>query len=339
MPHGVKFMKVLITGAGGFIGSHLAKELIERKYAVRGLFVPDESAEHLEKVGAEILRGDLTKPDTLNGIAKGIDTVYHLATRTLDWGTRKQFEEIMVGGTRNMLEESKGNISRFVYFSSVAALGHGRDLVGLNEDAERIKCGIPYCDTKIIAEDLVKNFCGSNGIDYTIIRPANVIGPGSVWVHDVLDAFMRGPLPLINGGKEPCAFVYIKNLVDGTILASESKKAVGKIFHFRDDYQITWKEYLNILGGWVGKTPFGSIPFRSAWIMGSFLEKLLTSLGIRPPMTRLAAGIMGKNNDVDSSRSKRELGWESSVPMSQAMKEIEDWVHADYLGKQKNPQE
>ena len=328
-------MKVLITGAGGFIGFHLAKELIERKYAVRGLFMPDENAERLEKMGAEILRGDLTKPDTLSGVAKGIDIVYHLATRTLDWGTRKQFEEIMVGGTRNILEESKENISRFVYFSSIAALGFGRDLVGLNEDAERIKCGIPYCDTKIIAEDLVKNFCGSNGIDYTIIRPANVFGPGSVWVRDVLDAFMRGPLPLVSGGKEPGAFVYIKNLVDGTILAGESEKAVGKIFHFRDDYPITWKAYLKTLGSWVGKKPFGSIPFKPAWIMGSFLEKLLTPLGIRPPMTRLAAGVMGKNNDVDSTRSKRELGWKSRVPLDQAMKEIEEWVYTDYLKKEK----
>ncbi len=332
MPHGVKFMKVLITGAGGFIGFHLAKELIERNYAVRGLFMPGENAEHLKKMGAEILRGDLTKPDTIGGIAKDIDIVYHLATRTLDWGTQKQFEEIMVGGTGNMLEESKGNISRFVYFSSIAALGLGRDLVGLNEDAERIKCGIPYCDTKIIAEDLVKNFCGSNGVDCTIIRPANVFGPGSVWVRDILDAFMRGPLPLVSGGKEPGAFVYIKNLVDGTILAGESEKAVGKIFHFRDDYQITWKEYLNTLGSWVEKKTFGSIPFRPAWTMGSFLEKLLTPLGIRPPMTRLAAGVMGKNNDVDSSRSKQELGWESRVPLDQAMKEIEDWVQTDYLG-------
>jgi len=101
-------------------------------------------------------------------------------------------------------------------------------LTGLNEDAERIKSGIPYCDTKIVAEDLVKDFCGKRQIAYTIIRPANVFGPGSVWVRDVLDSFLRGPLPLINGGNEPGAFVYIQNLVDGTIIAAESDKAVGK---------------------------------------------------------------------------------------------------------------
>ncbi len=323
-------MKALVTGAGGFIGSHLATELIKRKYEVRGLFMPGEDAEHLEKLGVETFRGNLTKPDPLLGVAKGIDTVYHLATRTLDWGTYKQFEQIMVDGTQNLLAESTGNISRFIYFSSIAALGLGRAQVGLNEDAERIKCGIPYCDTKIVAEDLVKDFCGKSQIAYTIIRPSNVFGPGSVWVRDVLDAFLRGPFPLINGGNDPGAFVYIQNLVDGTILAAESEKAVGKTYHFRDDYPITWGEYLRTLSQWVGKKPLGSIPFTLAWGLGSVFEKILTPFGIRPPMTRLAAGVMGQNNDVDNRRARQELGWESHVSQDEAMREIELWVQAHY---------
>jgi len=323
-------MKVLVTGAGGFIGFHLAKELIKRKYEVRGLFMPDEEAEHLEKIGVEIFRGNLTKPDTLRGVTKEIDTVYHLATRTLDWGTHKLFEQIMVDGTQNLLAESTGNISRFIYFSSIAALGFGRALAGLNEDAERIKSGIPYCDTKIVAEDLVKDFCGKRQIAYTIIRPANVFGPGSVWVRDIVDAFLRGPLPLINGGNEPGAFVYIQNLVDGTIIAAESEKSVGKTYHFRDDYPITWGEYLKTLGQWVGKKPLGNISFTLAWQLGWFLEKTLTPFGIRPPMTRLAAGVMGQNNDVDNRRARQELGWKSHVSQDEAMGEIETWVQAHY---------
>jgi len=323
-------MKALVTGAGGFIGSHLAEELINRGYAVRGLFMPDEHADHLEAMGVEVFRGDLTRPETLKGVAEGIDTVFHLATRTLDWGSRKLFERIMVDGTRNLLEESAASISRFVYFSSIAALGFGRDQVGADEDAERITCGIPYCDTKIVAEDRVKEFCGSRHIDYTIIRPANVIGPGSVWVREVLDGFMRGPLPLIAGGWAPGAFVYVKNLVDGTILAAESEKAIGRIYHFRDDYPITWGEYLKTLGGWVDKKPFGSIPFKLAWTLGSVCEKLLSPVGIRPPVTRLAAGVMGKNNDVDNTRAKTELGWASRVPLDQAMDEIKAWVMEHY---------
>jgi len=114
--NGKIFMKALVTGECWFIGSQLAKELIKQNYEVRGLFMTDEEAQQVEKLGVGIFRGNLTKPDTLRGVAKDIDTVYHLATRTLDWGTHKLFEEIMVDGTQNLLTESSGNISRFIYF-------------------------------------------------------------------------------------------------------------------------------------------------------------------------------------------------------------------------------
>jgi nucleoside-diphosphate-sugar epimerase len=328
-------MKALITGAGGFIGSFLLKELVRRGYSVRTLFLPDEDATEAQQLKAEIVPGDLTKPETLEGISDGIDIVFHLATRVLDWGSKKTFQRVMVDGTRNLLEESRGKIKRFVYFSSLAALGLGQDVVGLDEDAVRNTCGIPYCDTKIEAEDLVTSFCNEHGMAYTIIRPANVIGPRSAWVRDILDAYYRGPLPLIDGGKAPGAMVYVTNLVDGALLAAESDKAIGRIYHFRDDYDITWKEYLEILGSWIGKKPLGNIPFKLAWALGALLEALLTPLGIRPTMTRLAAGVMGRNNDVDNSRARKELGWKSRVQLEEALKEIEKWVKSVYIPSRK----
>lgn len=323
-------MKFLVTGAAGFIGYHLTKKLVEQGHTVRGLLLPQENGEALEEMGVEIRRGDLTRPDTLVGVAAGVDIVYHLAARTLDWGTRKQFETVMVDGTRNLLAELEGLVSRFVYCSSLAALGLGKPLAGLDEDAERRVCGIPYCDTKILAEDLVKEFCTRNHLAYTIVRPANVFGPGSVWVREVLDAFKRGPFPLINKGQSPGAFVYIDNLVDGMILAGQAEVAVGKTYHFRDDYPITWGEYLKTLGGWINKAPKGGLSFGMAWFLGSTCERLLTPLGIRPPMTRLAAAIMGLDNSVDSSQTRRELGWESRVSQAEAMRCIQAWVETSY---------
>ncbi len=324
-------MKALVTGAGGFIGSHIASALLERGYKVRGLFYFGEDTRGLEKKGIEAVFGDLTDPGTIGGVADGIDIVFHLATRTLDWGTKKQFESIMVGGTANLLAECKGKTGRFVYFSSVAAMGLGRDLAGVNEDEKRITCGIPYCDTKIDAEDLVSDFCSSNDMEYTIVRPSNVTGPGSVWVTEVIDAFLRGPVPLINGGRAPGAFIYVENLVDGAIAAAESPKASGRTYFFRDDYDITWKEYLKRLGALVGKHPGPSIPFGLAWRLGSLCETIFTPLGIRPPVTRLAAGVMGKDLSVDCIRAKTELGYKTKVSQESAMQTIENWVVSVYL--------
>ena len=317
-------MRTLVTGAAGFIGCHLAKVLAANGHFVRGLIMPHEDAGELEALGIEIFRGDLTDPASLAGIAKGIDAVFHLAARTADWGSFRQFEMVMVDGTRNLLEASAEGVSRFVYCSSMAALGPDRHLVGLDEEAPRHTTGIPYCDTKIVAEDLVADFCTENRMAHTIVRPANVIGPGSVWVRDILDAFIRGPFPLMNKGRAPGAFVYIDNLVEGILLAGLSPKAVGRVYHFRDNYSLTWGEYLTTLGEWVGRAPFGNLPFRAAWGGGKLCETLFTPLGIRPPMSRLAAGVMGLNNDVDAGvpagnwagkpGSMRMRPWQRSKP-------------------------
>ncbi len=328
-------MKALVTGAGGFIGSFLVTRLIEKGYRVRGLFLPGESATGAEMLGVEIFRGDLTDRQSLVGAADGVDIVFHLATRVLDWGDMELFRKIMVTGTENLLSESKGKVKRFVYFSSVAALGLGRNINGLSEDAERVICGVPYCDTKIEAEDLVAGFCKKNKIEYVIVRPANVIGPGSVWVRDVLDAYSRGPLPLMNGGRDPGAFVWVENLADGAILAAEKKGAAGRTYHFRDDYAITWGEYTRFLGGLIGKKPVGNLPFSLAWGLGWFLEAVLSPFGIRPPVTRLAAGVMGRNLDVDNSRAKKELGWKPKVGEKEAMARIERWVKEVYIPRRK----
>ena len=319
-------MNILITGAAGFIGFHLTKELVKKGHRVRGLLLPQEDGKALEQMGVEIFRGNLTAPDSLEGAAHAMDIVFHLAARTLDWGTRKQFEVVMVDGTRNLLEASQGQIGRFVYCSSVAAYGFGRNLAGFDEEAERKECGIPYCDTKIMAEDLVASYCRARRLDYTIVRPANVFGPGSVWVKEVLDAFRRGPFPLIDKGRAPGAFVYIDNLVDGLILAGLSDIAIGKTYLFRDDYPITWAEYLKTLGSWIGKAPTGGMPFWLAWALGACFEKLLVPLGIRPPLTRLVAGVMGRDLSVDPSLDRQELGWESRVSQDEAMERIKAWV-------------
>lgn len=324
-------MNVLITGAGGFIGQHLAQALIEKGHRVRGLLLPQENAVPLEKLGVEVVRGNLTQPESLQGVARGVDTVYHLAARTSDWGTYRQFAAIMVDGTRHLLEASQGQVSRFVYCSSLAALGLGRPLVGLNEQDPRKHCGIPYCDTKIAAEKLVADFCSQHAIEHTIVRPANVIGPGSVWVREIIAAYQRGAFPLINGGRAPGAFVYVDNLIDGMVLAGRSPRAAGQTYHFRDDYTLSWRDYLTTLGRWIDKSPKGNLPFLVAWHMGALCEAVLIPFGIRPPLTRLAAGIMGLNNDIDNSLARQQLGWQSRISQEEAMARIQQWVTVHHL--------
>ena len=324
-------MQALVTGAGGFIGRRLVASLLAKGYAVRALYLPDEDAEEAMRTGVEVVRGDLTNPATIAGIADGIAVVFHLAARVTDWGPLAAFRAVTVDGTRHLLDACRGKgIRRFVYFSSFTALGFSRDTVGLDEDAPCVKTGIPYSDTKVEAEVLVVELGRQYDIPFTIVRPANVIGAGSLWVRDVLDLLYRGPVPIIGDGTAPGAFVHVQNLVDGVILAAESETAIGRTYHFIDDYSATWAEYITTLGTWVGKRPRGRVPTALAWRTGAVAERICAPFGIRAPASRMAAGIMGRNHMVSSCRAREELGWTPRVTYPEALAEIREWVDTAY---------
>ena len=323
-------MKVLVTGAAGFIGSRFCRVLSGRGAKVRALVMPGERRDHIQHYSAEIREGDLTDRLSIRGLVSGMDVVFHLAGLVQEWGGRNAFYQSILTGTENLLEASRGLTPRFLYVSSIAASGLGRHLTGHREvDMDR-KSGVPYNDAKLDAEALVKSFHGKKKMDCTIVRPANVIGPRSVWVTEVLARFRKGGLPLIDGGRYSASLIHVDNLIEGLILAGTADIAAGQTYQFRDDWAVTWKQYLTDLGAMVGKKPGRSISYSWAWKGGAFLEALLTPMGIRPPLTRLAAGVMGRDLDVDTTKARTELGWRTTVTYEQALSEIRDWVALEY---------
>ncbi len=322
-------MNAMVTGATGFIGSHLVRQLVREKHKVRALVLPGEDIAALEAQGVSVWRGDLSKRESLRGSCDGMDVVFHLAGRVTDWGTKKQFYDAIYTATDNLMEEASGKAARFVYISSVAALGCNRNLKGVKETDQPLKSGIPYNDAKLDTEKLVKSCHDSGRIACTIVRPANVTGPGSVWVRDLLDK-MKGFLPVVGGGAQSSSFVYIDNLVDGIILAGTKDIAKGNIYHFRDDWNVSWKQYLYDLGSFIGKKPSGSIPFRLALAIAWVCDMVFTPLHLRPPLSRFGVYIMGLDYDVETALTQKQLGWKTSVSYKKAMEKIGVWVKEVY---------
>ena len=292
--------------------------------------MPGEDDRGLAALGMETVRGDLTRAASIAGAAAGCDKVIHCANRTIDWGTRGQFYSIGVEGTRNLLEECAGKVERFVYLSSVAAYGLGVHTRDFDEYIPLVKTGIHYGDAKAEAEQIVGSYGARGAFETTIIRPTNVTGPGSVWVREVLDVMHRGPLPLMDGGRWSASLVYVENLVDGILMAVDAEAARGRTYNLRDDYEVTWKEYLEWLGGLVGKKPAGSLPFGLAWRLGWIVQTLCLPFGVRPPITAQAVGIMGRDLDTSNRRAKEELGWRTRVSWEEARSAIERWVREEY---------
>jgi len=320
-------MKAVVTGATGCIGTVLCRELRAGGWDVRGLVRPGREYGHLAGHLSEAHTGDIMAPESLAGLADDADVVFHLAARVSDYGSKKQFYEPILEGTRNMLEACAGKAGRFVQVSSITACGVGRHLRGKKEDDPCFKSGVPYGDAKLDAEALVEsNYdCFTRG--FTIVRPSNVIGPRSPWVDDICRHFftLMG-IPLIDQGRYSASLVHVDNLVDGIIMAGTNEDAAGRTYHFCDDWQVSWKRYLTDLSAFIGKKPRGNLPFPLAWGLGHVMETLCTPLGLRPPVTRLAAGLMGRDNRVDTSRSQKELGWRTRVSYAEAMNQIGEYV-------------
>ncbi len=323
--------RVLVTGARGFIGGFLCRRLLAEGHEVVAMATTEQNTAYLRDMGMEVRVGDLTRPGTLQGLCDNVDVVIHLAARVGYAGTRKQFYDQILEATRHLLDASIGKVSRFVYISSFCACGAGgvtRHMKGHREEDPEEKTGIFYGDAKYDTEKLVFQVHREKGLASTVVRPANVIGPGSVWV-DGIAAMMRARpfFPLIDGGRHSASLVYVDNLVDGIILAATQEAAVGKTFHFRDDYEVSWQTYYQDLASAIGATPrFMNLPFPVAWTAATIFDRVLRPLGIETEITRHVIGLTGRDNDVDTTRAKEDLGWRTRVPYEEAMEVIRDYA-------------
>jgi len=318
--------KALVTGATGFIGSSLCRQLKNQGWEIRALILKGESFDHISDDVSEFVTGDITKPETLNSVGDDMDVVFHLAARVLDYGSKKQFYEPIYNGTQNMLKACADRSLRFLFVSSMAACGLGRHLKGVKESDPTKKSGIPYNDAKADAEKLVKTYQDRFKNGCVIIRPSNVIGPKSAWVDELGKQFLKSVVPLIDKGQYSASLIYVDNLVDGIIKAGTADSASGRTYQLRDDWEVTWKQYLTDLSALFGKKPLGSVPYFVAWKLGAIAESILTPIGIRPPVTRLAIAIMGRDNDVDTTKAQQELGWRTKISYDEAMAQIGEWV-------------
>ncbi len=325
-------MKAVVTGATGCIGTVLCRELKAKGWQVRALVRPGRAHGHIGGCVSEIHAGDILAPLSLEGLVDGADVVFHLAARVSDHGSKREFHECIRGGTRNILAACTGKAGRFVQVSSTTACGLGRHLRGQKEEDPCFTSGVPYSDAKLEAEALVSTFSDRFPAGCVIVRPSNVLGPRSPYIDEVCRR-LCSPLgvPLIDHGRHSASLVYVENLVDGIIRAGTREEAAGQIYHFCDDWQVSWKRYLEDLAAVIGKHPRGNLPFPLAWALGRFLETVCMPLGLRSPVTRLAVAIMGRDNHVDTSKARRDLGWRTRFSYAEAMGQIGRYVKEAFL--------
>ncbi|HDP25208.1 MAG TPA: SDR family NAD(P)-dependent oxidoreductase, partial [Deltaproteobacteria bacterium] len=216
--------KALVTGAAGFIGSHVVRELLGEGVWVRAMIRPGESTRNLDGLDVEQVSGDVLDPDAVASALTGVDTVFHLAAIFSIWMKDwRRIYEVNLQGTRNVLWAAlKSGVERVVFTSSIAALGvnPSRELSSEDTPFNQYTLGNHYVLTKYLSQQEALGFA-NNGLDLVVVNPCFPFGPndsvptptGQVIV-DILKGISRASF---NGGLN---IVDVRDVARGHVLAA-----------------------------------------------------------------------------------------------------------------------
>ncbi len=171
-------MKVLVTGAAGFLGGHLVDMLVERGDEVRAMVRPVEDSSHLRtQAGVEIVEGDLTDSASLKRAVEGVQRVYNVAAKTGPWGLEDIYRAVNVQGLADLIHAAMdAGVQRIVHTSSITVYGHHLRGIVTEDDTFHAEDN-PYSRTKIAGEKLIANLVQDQGAPVVIVRPGWIYGP------------------------------------------------------------------------------------------------------------------------------------------------------------------
>ncbi len=289
---------ILVTGASGFVGRHVTRELAASGATVRALVRTARGAAALEGIDCELVRGDVTDPASLRAAARGVRSIVHLVA--IIEGSPATFERVMAAGTGNLVEAAReGGVRRIVLMS---ALGTGPGAT------------VPYFRAKLAAEQTV----ASSGVEHVVLRPSFVFGADGGALPRFLRIARLAPVTLVLGpGTQRVQPIWIDDVVRAVRLGLDADEAVGPVELGGPD-AVTWNDLWGRLKTALGtRRPALNVPFWLARGPAAVLEKLPTA-----PLTRDQLRMLeGPDNIVtDGGASMRQLGLGERVPLDEQLR-------------------
>lgn len=313
--------RALVTGAGGFIGSHLCEKLVQHGYKVRA-FLRYNSRNFwgwLEnsscKNNIEVVSGDIRNYDSIRRAMEDIDIIFHLAALIgipYSYYSPDAYVDTNIKGTLNILQAARdSNIRKFVHTSTSEVYGTAQ-YVPISEK-HPLNPQSPYAATKAGADFLVLSFHRSFNLPATVARPFNIYGPrqsARAVIPTIITQILSGKNKIRLGSLFPKRdLTYVKDTVEGLIRAAESPKVIGEVINIGSNFEISIKDLVKVI----------------AKIMRSNIKIESDKERQRPKMSEVA------RLWADVNKAKELLNWSPTYSLEQGIKETVDWfkLHKD----------
>jgi nucleoside-diphosphate-sugar epimerase len=320
---------LLITGATGFIGSHLVEALARRGIVARALVRATSDRSLLERFGMEWTIGDLGDPLALRRAVADVDTVVHLAaaTRTL---RATGFQEVNTAGTLRLIEamEAGGGRRRMVYLSSLAAAGPSQGpSVGAEHEDRPLTT---YGRSKLEGERVL---LGRPGVEGVVLRPPAVYGPRD---RDLLSFFKLarwGVLPVMGPAGRRVQMVHARDVAEALVQAMETPDVSG-VYSIAEPVAYRWDEVLELVAAAVGRRG-RRVRVPDALLHAAAGITQAVARATRRPATLDREKVLELLADgwvCDTEAARRDLGFVASIPLAEGLRETASWYRAhDWL--------
>lgn len=323
-----KGMSVMLTGASGFSGGHLAQKLLDLDANLTLLVrnVKNSQIQSFIAQGAKIVEADVRDVDKVELACKDQQVIFHIAAlfREAKFDDQVYFD-VNLQGSKNILSSAhKFDVKRVVHCSTNGVHGTIDNPPG-NEDSP-IKPGDVYQQSKWEVEQEIQQRVKEIEQDIVVIRPAMIWGEADSRFLKLFKAVSKKRFPIIGTGKTLCHWLHIQDLVDAFLLAGIVPEAKGRTYLIAGSEIVTLEETVRIIADHAGTTmlPF-KIPALPLQLLGSLVEKICVPFGIEPPLHRRRVDFFVKNRAFDISRAKKELGYDPRMTVKQQAQRIYQW--------------
>lgn len=323
-------VECFVTGATGFVGSHVTRLLIEKGHSV-SILAREESDHHLLK-GLEYRtsHGNITDAESIRkAVPSDVEWLFHNAAIMAEWGTKSKYFPVNVEGTRNILEVVRRlDIPQFIHTSSTAVYGFPNTEEKIREDSA-FNPENAYQESKLAAEELIHEYQDNYGIRASMVRAPAVVGHGDMYTTPQLIEYAKTDgMVLFSGGLNMQTIAHGEDFARCLILTAENfSKAAGNAYNV-GSFTCQWKEFCEALTAEAGAEPkYRNYPYSVALGLGIIAERLFRAFNRKHPpiLTAFRVKMFGTQYVLDLSKAKEHLGYEPKWNLQSTVQDMVQW--------------